>query len=293
MPIYAVSAENEPDSQGLNATTWFTATEMATWVGTYLGPALASTGAKVMAPETMNWYGIGDYLTALQNNADAWKYTEIVATHEYGGNPQAYPQIAQAGKEFWETEIYDTNNDSPSSVADGIDSGLRIGKIIHEALTIANMNAWHFWWVWASGNGGLFNTDTNVWSKRPGSGATSLASSAPAMSASRPRHRAVGRLALGLHEPGGRDRRRGRHQQQQQRNPTAHLRLGSSSLHRDAVGDVGERQPRGQEPHHGGQARFTAPLGAKSVDLRGQTVRTFAASTTRSIRTRSTDRRLL
>ncbi len=166
VPIYAVSAENEPDSQGLNATTWFTATEMATWVGTYLGPALASTGAKVMAPETMNWYGIGDYLTALQNNADAWKYTEIVATHEYGGNPQAYPQIAQAGKEFWETEIYDTNNDSPSSVADGIDSGLRIGKIIHEALTIANMNAWHFWWVWASGNGGLFNTDTNVWSKR-------------------------------------------------------------------------------------------------------------------------------
>lgn len=166
VPIYAISAENEPDSKGLNATTWFTPTELASWVGTYLGPALASTGAKVMAPETMNWYGIGDYLTALQNNPDAWKYTEIVATHEYGGTPKAYPQIAQAGKEFWETEIYDTHNDSPSSVADGIDSGLRIAKIIHEALTIANMNAWHFWWVWAEGNGGLFNTDTNVWSKR-------------------------------------------------------------------------------------------------------------------------------
>jgi glucuronoarabinoxylan endo-1,4-beta-xylanase len=166
VPIYAVSAENEPDSKGLNATTWFTPAEMATWVGSYLGPALANTGVKVMSPETMNWYGIGDYLTALQNNADAWKYTDIVATHEYGGDPKAYPQIAQAGKEFWETEIYDTNNDSPSSVADGIDSGLRIGKIIHEALTIANVNAWHFWWVWAGGNGGLYNTDTNKWSKR-------------------------------------------------------------------------------------------------------------------------------
>jgi glucuronoarabinoxylan endo-1,4-beta-xylanase len=166
VPIYAVSAENEPDSKGLNATTWYTPTELATFVGTYLGPALANTGAKVMAPETMNWYGIGDYLAALQSNADAWKYTDIVATHEYGGTPKAYPQIAQAGKEFWETEIYDTHNDNPSSVADGIDSGLRIGKIIHEALTVANVNAWHFWWVWASGNGGLFNTDTNVWSKR-------------------------------------------------------------------------------------------------------------------------------
>jgi glucuronoarabinoxylan endo-1,4-beta-xylanase len=166
VPIYAISAENEPDSKGLNATTYYTADEMATWVGTYLGPALANSGVKVMAPETMNWYGIGDYLTALQNNADAWKYTDIVATHEYGGTPKAYPQVAAAGKEFWETEIYDTQNDNPSSVADGIDSGLRIGKIIHEALTIANMNAWHFWWVWAGGNGGLFNTDTNVWSKR-------------------------------------------------------------------------------------------------------------------------------
>ncbi len=56
--------------------------------------------------------------------ADAWKYTEIVATHEYGGSPmKAYPQIARAGKEFWETEIYDTQNDNPGSVADGIDSG--------------------------------------------------------------------------------------------------------------------------------------------------------------------------
>ncbi|HZL16157.1 MAG TPA: hypothetical protein VFG23_00300 [Polyangia bacterium] len=27
--------------------------------------------------------------------------------HEYGCSPKAYPDIAQAGKEFWETEIYD------------------------------------------------------------------------------------------------------------------------------------------------------------------------------------------
>jgi len=164
VPIYAISAENEPDSKGLNATTWYTADEMATWVGSDLGPALAATDAKLMAPETENWYGIGDYLTALQNNADAWKYTSIVATHEYGGSPKAYPQIAQAGKAFWETEIYDTDNNEDA----GMGSGLRVAKLIHEAMTIANMNAWHFWWIYpcCTDNGALWDKATNKPSKR-------------------------------------------------------------------------------------------------------------------------------
>lgn len=164
VPIYAISAENEPDSKGANATTTYTAAEMATWVGGSLGPALAATDAKLMAPETMNWFGIGDYLTALQNNADAWKYTSIVATHEYGGTPKAYPQIAQAGKSFWETEIYDTDNNEDA----GMGSGLRTAKLIHEAMTIANMNAWHFWWIYpcCNDNGALWDKATNKPSKR-------------------------------------------------------------------------------------------------------------------------------
>ncbi len=164
VPIYALSAENEPDSKGANNTTSYTADQMATWVGSYLGPALAGTDTKLMAPETENWYGIGSYLTSLQNNADAWKYTSIVATHEYGGSPAAYPQIAQAGKRFWETEIYDTdNNEDP-----GMGSALRVANLIHQALTIANMNAWHFWWVYpcCNDNGALWDKNTNQPSKR-------------------------------------------------------------------------------------------------------------------------------
>lgn len=36
VPIYAISAENEPDSGGMNHTVSFTATELADWVGNYL-----------------------------------------------------------------------------------------------------------------------------------------------------------------------------------------------------------------------------------------------------------------
>ena len=164
VPIYALSAENEPDSKGLNSTTDYSATEMASWVGSYLGPALAATDTKLMAPETMNFCGLSTYLPALQSNADAWKYTSIVATHEYGCSPKAYPQIAQAGKEFWETEIYDTDGNEDA----GMGSALRVFKIIHEALTIANMNAWHFWWVYpcCNDNGALWDKATNKPSKR-------------------------------------------------------------------------------------------------------------------------------
>ena len=59
--IYAISAENEPDSGGMNATTSYTAAELATWIGTAMGPALANTGVKIIAPETMNWYGFPGY----------------------------------------------------------------------------------------------------------------------------------------------------------------------------------------------------------------------------------------
>jgi glucuronoarabinoxylan endo-1,4-beta-xylanase len=39
---------------------------------------------------------------------------------------------------------------------------------MHDDLTKPNVNAWHHWWVYnASGNGGnLFDTTTNVWTKR-------------------------------------------------------------------------------------------------------------------------------
>jgi glucuronoarabinoxylan endo-1,4-beta-xylanase len=40
-------------------------------------------------------------------------------------------------------------------------SALRVTKLIHDALTVANMNAWHYWWVYSGENGGLFNNSTN------------------------------------------------------------------------------------------------------------------------------------
>ena len=166
VPIYAISAENEPDSGGMNHTVSFTATELAEWIGSYLGPALANTNTKVMAPETMNWWGFPEYFSAIQDNAAAWNHVSIFASHEYGLGPNGpEPAIAEAGKEYWETEV-DTGRASDDPTGDNISTALNMAESIHNDLTRANLNAWHYWWLWAGGTSGVFNTDTNVWTKR-------------------------------------------------------------------------------------------------------------------------------
>jgi glucuronoarabinoxylan endo-1,4-beta-xylanase len=164
VPIYAVSSQNEPDANVTYESCSYTGTTLASFVGQYMGPAFANSGVKVMTPETQNWCGFPSFESALQSNTTAWNATDIVATHEYGCNPAAYPAIQQAGKAFWETEIYDSNT-TPDT---GMGSGLRVAKLISDALTVANMNAWHYWWVYpgAAGNSALWDYTTKQPTKR-------------------------------------------------------------------------------------------------------------------------------
>lgn len=141
-PLYTISPQNEADL----GWTKFDAKAGALWVGKYLGPTLSKRipDLKVMGTETCNWWGFSSYYDVFKKDTDAWNVTDIFATHEYGGTVRDYPDIRAAGKEFWQTEIYDTQTDFEDL---GMGSALRVTKLIHEALTIANMNAWHFWWI--------------------------------------------------------------------------------------------------------------------------------------------------
>ena len=167
VPIYAVSAENEPDSCGINSTTSYSPAQMAAWIDV-LGPAMAAIGVKVMAPETMNACGFKNFFPVITADTNAWNAVDIFASHEYGcGTLPSEPSIAAAGKEYWETEV-DTGLGKGDSTGDGIASALPMATTIHNDLTKANLNAWHIWWLYnASGNGGcLYDTTNNVWSKR-------------------------------------------------------------------------------------------------------------------------------
>jgi glucuronoarabinoxylan endo-1,4-beta-xylanase len=163
--IYAVSAQNEPDANVSYESCSYSGSSLTSFIGTYLGPALASTSAKVMAPESQNWCGLPNYLPSLLSDASASKYVAIIATHEYGCSPKAYPEIAQAGKELWETE-YMIECSGPDL---GMTAGIKVAGLIHRALTVASMNAWHYWHLMPSSGGncaGLFDYDAKAATKR-------------------------------------------------------------------------------------------------------------------------------
>lgn len=167
VPLYAVSAENEPDSCAINQTTSYSAAQLASWIGMYLGPAMAPLGVKVMGPETQNGCGFATYFSAIQSDTAAWNAVGVFASHEYGcGTLPSEPSIATANKEYWETEV-DTGTASGDSPGDGIASALLTATTMHNDLTKANLNAWHYWWMYCSNNSGcLYDTGTKVWTKR-------------------------------------------------------------------------------------------------------------------------------
>ena len=160
VPIYAVSAGNEPDANVTYESCVYTGATMDAFISSDMGPAFAGSGVKIMGPETQNWCGFPNFEPTLVKDS----YVSIIATHEYGCSPQAYPDIAQAGKEFWQTEIYD----SVTTADPGMGSALRVAKLINDAMTIASMNAWHYWWVYPStaDNGALWDKGTSAASKR-------------------------------------------------------------------------------------------------------------------------------
>ena len=49
-------------------------------------------------------------------------------------------------KEYWETEV-DTGTGRGDSPGDGIASALLTATTMHNDLTKANLNAWHYWWI--------------------------------------------------------------------------------------------------------------------------------------------------
>lgn len=145
LPLLALSAQNEPDYSAEWDTCLWTPEQLASFVGDYLGPAIRERGldTPVLAPESANWGSFERYANAILEHDEARDFVGAVATHSYGGTAFSYEEPGEHGKEIWQTEVSD-----PGSAEDPeMDSALRTARMIHEHLTIANVNAWHYWWL--------------------------------------------------------------------------------------------------------------------------------------------------
>jgi glucuronoarabinoxylan endo-1,4-beta-xylanase len=146
IPIAVLDVQNEPNASpsSLGACLWGSGSNFDTFVGTYLGPALATAGLhpKVMLGSAFNWFG-SDFSTACLNNATCAQYVSIAAGHGYGYpfTPSAYSLGTSSGRHLWMSETANQSGTYDGTIADG----LTLAKNINDFLTVANVSGYEYW----------------------------------------------------------------------------------------------------------------------------------------------------
>jgi glucuronoarabinoxylan endo-1,4-beta-xylanase len=142
--LLAISIQNEPNYTASYESCLWTAQEFHDFVP-YLYSALVARGVastKIMVGEESGWEF--DLTTDTMNDANTASKVGILAAHNYDrGTPSA---VNTYGKQLWETEVSDFDAFTAS-----ISDALIWAESIHEFMTGAEANAWHYWWL-ISGN---------------------------------------------------------------------------------------------------------------------------------------------
>ena len=162
VPLYAVSADNEPDtcsgSTSSEAFSYMSAANLDAFIKNNLGPTMAARGQSntlIMMPETGSWGNITAYADTCMGDPNCSRYIGITAYHDYD-NPSS-PTNPYGLSQFWETEV--------ANLCDGcwdpsIGDALTWAKRVHTDL-VNGVTAWHyFWYVDPTGtntNDGLIN----------------------------------------------------------------------------------------------------------------------------------------
>ena len=146
--LYALSIQNEPDYTAAWDSCIWTGQQFHDFLRNNLLPTFSKNGvtAKIIMPEESGWKF--DLATATLNDSVTAAGVSIIAGHNYDGASAAPYALGQnQGKHLWETEVSTFETFDPSMT-----NGLIWAKKINDWMTIANANAWHYWWL-IDGNG--------------------------------------------------------------------------------------------------------------------------------------------
>jgi glucuronoarabinoxylan endo-1,4-beta-xylanase len=157
--LYAISIQNEPDAavNTYEACQW-TNTLIHDFVTNLYNALVASNVAstKIMLPESENWQDYHNLAGPAMIDPNVAADVGIIADHNYdGANGPANLTKNSYGKALWETEVSQLAGES-SSIANGVYYAQRIFLF----MTVAQANAWHYWWLVPYGsNTGLMDTN--------------------------------------------------------------------------------------------------------------------------------------
>lgn len=121
---------------------------MKAWAGGYGALAVSGTASKLMAPESF-FYSQATVDTLLAD-PKAGANISIVGGHLYGGAPSYSSAAEKLGKEVWMTEHFlDSVNKSAAATTwqTSIDDAIAMAKELHDGFTLAQYNAYVYWWL--------------------------------------------------------------------------------------------------------------------------------------------------
>src|SRR5450432_1032880 len=153
--IWGVSPQNEPNLETTYDSCVYSPFEYMNFLKV-VGPVFAALTPrpKLLVGEPNAWEALWDYSGTIEKDATASTYADIYAAHEYGSHDPTVPM--SSAKPIWETEV--STFDSFSA---DIGNGLRVAKLVHDAIIIGNAQAWTYWWLIGQGtdNEGLMGSN--------------------------------------------------------------------------------------------------------------------------------------
>ncbi len=163
--LYGISIQNEPDAQvnSYEACQW-TGAQIHDFATNLYNALLAQnvTSTMIMLPESQNWQDYQNLAGPAMADPNVAADVGIVADHNYdGANGPTTLTKNSYGKALWETEVALLSG-SDGSIANGIYYAQRI----YMFMTVAQANAYHYWWLMASstsnGNSGLMDNNGSI-----------------------------------------------------------------------------------------------------------------------------------
>jgi len=162
-PLAILSIQNEPNYKVGYESAYWSGNDIRDFLKTIgqrfpmKGLTLGADGLGIMAPEFENFnISVNNMIKPMLDDPDSERVLTHIALHQYNGaydsSPRAgsrsFPEITASGKRFWQTEVSGSGPQLPAGT--GIDNALFYARMIHYDMTLAQTNAFLYWWLWTN-----------------------------------------------------------------------------------------------------------------------------------------------
>jgi O-glycosyl hydrolase len=161
VPLSILSVQNEPNWKADWETTYWNGADLRDFIVTISkrfsmkGVIAGSGGINIMMPEFENFnISFNEMIKPSLDNPESEKIITHIALHQYNGTNDSssragsmeFPEIIASGKRFWQTEVSGSGSALPKGP--GIHNALFYARMIHWDMTLAQTNAFLYWWLW-------------------------------------------------------------------------------------------------------------------------------------------------